>query len=208
MVISAPTGSGKTKIFELAIVELMLELERIGGDVKDVKIIYSKCFFDTIQLNDRRKLQTFFLCVNLVAPTKALCNEMHHMWDVKFRPFGVKVALVTGDSDPTEMNDLGDLSSYQIAVTTPEKWDAMTRRWKDHREVANAVRLVLIDEIHLVDDAMRGPTVEAIVSRMKGFGANGNTEQIRLVLASASIPNIADFVRWISTGPSTVRSIQ
>lgn len=42
MVISAPTGSGKTKIFELAIVKLLLDLERTGSDRKDVKIVYGK----------------------------------------------------------------------------------------------------------------------------------------------------------------------
>lgn len=133
---------------------------------------------------------------------------MHQMWQMKFKVFDMNVALVTGDSDPTEMVDLNDLSSYQIAVTTPEKWDAMTRRWKDHRDIANAVRLVLIDEVHLVGDTMRGPTLEAIVSRMKGFTKNIGTEQIRLISVSASLPNIADFARWIGAGQSTVRTIK
>lgn len=208
MVIGAPTGSGKTKIFELAIVELLLDLERKGRDVKDVKIIYSKCSVGFIRLNICIKPQILSFCVNLVAPTKALCNEMHKMWHEKFKPFDVNVALVTGDSDPKEMFDLSDLSPYQIAVTTPEKWDSMTRRWKDHIEVANAVRLVLIDEVHLVGDAMRGPTLEAIVSRMKGFVLHGCTEQIRLILVSASLPNIEDFAKWIDDGQSTVRTIQ
>lgn len=122
----------------------------------------------------------------------------------------MNVALATGDSDPAEMSDLNDLSSYQIAVTTPEKWDAMTRRWIDHREIANSIRLLLIDEVHLVGDAHRGPTLEAIVSRTKNFRMSGNSEQIRLISASASIPNIEDFAKWIGAGQSTgsVRTIQ
>lgn len=115
----------------------------------------------------------------------------------------MNVALVTGDSDPAELADLNDLSSYQIAITTPEKWDAMTRKWKDHREIASTIRLLLIDEIHLVGDAIRGPTLEAIVTRTKCFAMNGNSEQIRLISVSALLPNIEDFARWIGAGQST-----
>lgn len=144
-----------------------------------------------------------FLCVCgcfffLVAPTKALCNEIFQKWQEKFSAVSLNVALVTGDSDPTEMSDLIDLSDYHIAVTTPEKWDSMTRKWRDHHEIANAVRLIMIDEVHLVGDTSRGPTLEAIISRIKTFPQNQNNNgQIRIVTASASLPNIEDVAKWI-----------
>lgn len=143
------------------------------------------------------------LCFSIVAPTKALCNEIFQKWQEKFSApaIALKVALVTGDSDPTEMSDLIDLSPYQIAVTTPEKWDAMTRKWKEHTEIANAVRLVLIDEVHLVGDTTRGPTLEAIVSRIKTFPQNHSRDkQIRFISVSASLPNIEDVAKWIGAG--------
>lgn len=143
-------------------------------------------------------------CFFLVAPTKALCNEIFQKWQEKFSAVSLKVALVTGDSEPTEMSDLIDLKEYQIAVTTPEKWDAMTRKWRDHYEIANAVRLMLIDEIHLVGDTSRGPTVEAIISRMKTFPQNqSDNGQIRFITASASLPNIEDVAVWIGAGQPT-----
>ncbi|XP_055297358.1 probable ATP-dependent DNA helicase HFM1 [Sitodiplosis mosellana] len=177
IVVSAPTGSGKTAIFELAIVNLLMSLEQTNCNTESVKIVY-------------------------VAPTKALCNEMFQKWQEKFSAaVDLKVALVTGDSDPTDMSDLIDLSPYQIAVTTPEKWDSMTRKWKDHTEIANAVRLVLIDEVHLVGDTSRGPTLEAIVSRIKTFPQNRrNNGQIRFISVSASLPNIEDVAKWICAG--------
>lgn len=140
----------------------------------------------------------------LVAPTKALCNEVFQKWQEKFSAVALKVALVTGDSDPTEMSDLNDLSPYQIVVTTPEKWDAMTRKWKDHCEIANAVRLMLIDEVHLVGDTSRGPTLEAIVSRMKTFPQQQNDKgHIRFISVSASLPNIEDIAKWIGADQPT-----
>lgn len=143
----------------------------------------------------------------LVAPTKALCNEIFQKWQEKFNAIDLKVALVTGDSDPTEMSNLNDLSSYQIAVTTPEKWDAMTRKWLDHWEIANAVRLALIDEVHLVGDTLRGPTLEAIVTRIKTFPANQNNGHIRFIAVSASLPNIEDIARWIGA-EQTIDSVR
>lgn len=136
----------------------------------------------------------FCVWVNLVAPTKALCNEIFGIWQKKFASFGLNVGLATGDSDPAEMVDLSDLSAYQIVITTPEKCDAMTRRWKDQYEIAQAVRLVLIDEVQLVGDTCRGPTLEAIVSRIKTFPMN---RQIRFVSVSASLPNIEDIAKWL-----------
>lgn len=41
IVVSAPTGSGKTVIFELAIIRLLMEAEE-NNDIADIKIIYSK----------------------------------------------------------------------------------------------------------------------------------------------------------------------
>lgn len=110
----------------------------------------------------------------------------------------MNVALVTGDADPEEMASLSDLDRYQIAVTTPEKWDAMTRKWTNHRAIANAVRLVLIDEAHLVGDTGRGPTLEIIVSRIKRFSTNS-----RFIAVSASLPNIEDIAKWIGAEQPT-----
>lgn len=143
----------------------------------------------------------------LVAPTKALCNEIFHQWQAKFATFDLKVALATGDSDPVEMADLNDLRAYQIVVTTPEKWDAMTRKWKDYLEIANAVCLVLIDEVHLVGDSVRGPTLEAIVTRFKTFP---HSRHIRFVSVSASLPNIEDVAKWLAAEHSvdSVRSFK
>lgn len=131
-----------------------------------------------------------------VAPTKALCNEVFKMWQEKFTAFDMRVGLATGDSDPHEISALNDLQPYQLIVTTPEKWDGLTRKWNDYSAIANAIRLVLIDEIHLLGDLYRGPTLEAIVARIKSFPQSA---QIRFVSVSASLPNIQDVAHWLAS---------
>lgn len=53
-----------------------------------------------------------------------------------------------------------------LYITTPEKWDSITRRWKEIREIINETKLLLIDEIHILNEA-RGSTLEAVISRMR-----------------------------------------
>ena len=52
-----------------------------------------------------------------------------------------------------------------ILITTPEKWDVISRNWL-HRTYVKKVNLIIIDEIHLLG-LERGPIIEVIVSRMR-----------------------------------------
>lgn len=135
-----------------------------------------------------------------MAPTKALCNEVYSSWRQKFETHNLAAALITGDADNEQISDLGDLHQFQIAVTTPEKWDSMTRKWRNHYEIAKMIRLVLIDEIHLVGNTDRGPTLEAIVSRFKSIQNDQEKGRIRFIAVSASLPNIEDISKWINFG--------
>lgn len=48
-----------------------------------------------------------------------------------------------------------------VIVTTPEKWDVITRKTES---IAHLVKLLILDEIHLLDDE-RGPVLECLVAR-------------------------------------------
>lgn len=50
-----------------------------------------------------------------------------------------------------------------MIVTTPEKWDVITRKGGDVA-VASLVKLLIIDEVHLLNDE-RGPVIETLVAR-------------------------------------------
>lgn len=122
------------------------------------------------------------------APTKALCAERARDWEKKFSHMSLKCAELTGDTGHFEMRKVGEAS---IIVTTPEKWDSVTRKWFDHRRLLQMVKLFLIDEVHILKD-VRGATLEAVVSRMKTIGAN-----VRFVALSATVPNSEDIAMWL-----------
>ncbi|KAK6840282.1 DNA helicase-like protein [Apiospora arundinis] len=164
IVISAPTGSGKTAVLEMAICRLAMT-----SGVENFKIVYQ-------------------------APTKSLCSERARDWEKKFSHLGLHCAELTGDTSHAQTRRVGQAS---IIVTTPEKWDSITRKWSDHHKLLNLVKLVLIDEIHILND-MRGATLEAVVSRMKTSGAD-----VRFVGLSATVPNIEDIATWLGKNPSS-----
>jgi ATP-dependent DNA helicase HFM1/MER3 len=122
------------------------------------------------------------------APTKSLCSERVRDWERKFSHLNLPCAELTGDTDNSEMRKVGNAA---IIVTTPEKWDSITRKWKDHVKLLQLVKLVLIDEVHILKDP-RGATLEAVVSRMKSIGAN-----VRFVALSATVPNSEDIATWL-----------
>lgn len=162
LVVSAPTGSGKTAILEISICRLIS-----GPGFDQYKIVY-------------------------MAPTKSLCSERHRDWKSKFALLDLKCAELTGDTNQAQLRDV---QHANIVITTPEKWDSMTRKWKDHAKLMQLVKLFLIDEVHTLKDT-RGATLEAVVSRMKSVGSN-----VRFLALSATIPNSSDIATWLGKDP-------
>lgn len=92
---------------------------------------------------------------------KSLCQERLLDWYRKFSEFDLKCIAITGDSENMSFNTL---NSYDIIISTPEKWDSLTRKWKEHRKITEMVKLFMVDEIHLLNEENRGPTLEVAVS--------------------------------------------
>ncbi|KAL0373040.1 UNVERIFIED_CONTAM: DExH-box ATP-dependent RNA helicase DExH12 [Sesamum calycinum] len=88
-----------------------------------------------------------------------------------------------------DCNDLKLLERGQIIISTPEKWDALSRRWKQRKHVQQ-VSLFIVDELHLIG-GQGGPILEIIVSRMR-YIASQLENKIRIVALSTSLANAKD----------------
>jgi pre-mRNA-splicing helicase BRR2 len=109
-------------------------------------------------------------------------------------PYGINVRELSGDSSLTRQQ----ISETQLLVTTPEKWDVVTRQGEG-RAFTQLVKLVIIDEIHLLHDE-RGPVLESIVARVIRQ-VETTAEPIRLVGLSATLPNYADVATFLRVNP-------
>ena len=168
MLICAPTGSGKTNV-------AMLTILREIGKHRDPQ---------TGQLD----LDAFKIVY--VAPLKALVQEQVGSFGKRLEPYGIRVSELTGDRQLTKQQ----IADTQIIVTTPEKWDVITRKATDI-SYTNLVRLIIIDEIHLLHDD-RGPVIESIVSRtIRRMEQTGDA--VRLVGLSATLPNYRDVASFL-----------
>ena len=126
-----------------------------------------------------------------IAPLKALTKERLNDWTKRFPSIlGKSVVELTGDYTP----DMNALLHSDLLVTTPEKWDGISRHW-EHREYVQKVSLLLIDEIHLLGQE-RGPVLEVIVCRMRAI-AEKLKKPVRIVGLSTALANARDVADWL-----------
>lgn len=126
-----------------------------------------------------------------IAPMKALVRERVKDWGNRLaKPMGLKLVELTGDNTP----DTRTIQNADIIVTTPEKWDGISRSWQT-RGYVRKVSLVIIDEIHLLAGD-RGPILEIIVSRMNYIAASIKNS-VRLVGMSTACANATDLANWL-----------
>lgn len=167
LLLCAPTGAGKTNV---ALLTMMREIgKHINDDgtinVDEFKIIY-------------------------IAPMRSLVQEMVGNFGKRLASYNLTVSELTGDHQLSREQ----IAATQIIVCTPEKWDIITRKGGD-KTFTQLVRLVIIDEIHLLHDE-RGPVLECIVARTIR-NIETTQEDVRLVGLSATLPNYQDVATFL-----------
>lgn len=149
-IICTPTGSGKTLVAELAMLNTFLN--------KNKKVIY-------------------------VVPLKALASEKYKEFMTLYgQEFKIRVSV--GDLQNEKYN-----YDYDLLIVTAEKLDSIIRH--DIKILEN-IGLVIVDEIHLLNDEKRGPTLEILLSIFKT-----KFPKVRLIGLSATIGNAKELSDWL-----------
>ncbi|MBZ0166684.1 MAG: DEAD/DEAH box helicase, partial [Candidatus Omnitrophica bacterium] len=121
-----------------------------------------------------------------IAPLKALASEKFKDFHQKYEKLGAKVGLAIGDNDtPTR-----SLNKFNIIVATAEKVDSLLRskaKW-----LIDDLSVVVLDEIHFINDNSRGPTMEILTARIKELNPS-----IQFLGLSATISNAAEMAAWL-----------
>ncbi|MDI6903978.1 MAG: DEAD/DEAH box helicase [Candidatus Bathyarchaeia archaeon] len=100
----------------------------------------------------------------------------------------VRIGISTGDYDSTDPW----LERYDIIVSTNEKADSLLRhraKWMDE------ISLIVADEVHLLNDAERGPTLEVVLARLMQINPD-----MQILALSATINNVEEIAEWLKAG--------
>ena len=150
-----------------------------------------------------------------IAPLKSLARERLKEWKGRLgkAPLRWKVLELSGDT----RHDSRALDNADVLVCTPEKWDLISRGWRGNgdqssenhrkgRKFIKDVRLLVIDEIHLLGED-RGAVLEAIVSRTRFISKFMKSQhrvedsdipvETRIIGLSTAIANPYDLADWI-----------
>ncbi|OZJ04536.1 hypothetical protein BZG36_03995 [Bifiguratus adelaidae] len=181
MLVCAPTGAGKTDVAMLTVLRCISQY----CDPKPSRGEDAASF--SVSKNDFK--------IVYVAPMKALAAEVVQKLGKRLSYLGISVKELTGDMQLTKT----EIVNTQIIVTTPEKWDVVTRKATGDTELAQKVRLLIIDEVHLLHED-RGAVIESIIARTLRQ-VESSQSLIRIVGLSATLPNYVDVSAFLRVNP-------
>ncbi len=119
-----------------------------------------------------------------IVPLRAIAREKYEEL-LELKEFGFRIGITTGELDESDKR----IFRYDIIVCTSEKADSLLRHGNAW---VKQVSIVVIDEVHLIHDQTRGPTLEVIIARFRAL--NPNTQLIAL---SATIQNAVELTDWL-----------
>jgi len=193
VLVSSPTGSGKTLTAFLSIINELLLLAREG------------------RLEDR-------IYAVYISPLKALANDINEnllrpleeistLYEREGLPRpGIRVAVRTGDTLPSERQRQARTPPH-IFITTPESLNLVLST-PVFRKKFESVNYVIVDEVHDICDSKRGVALSVALERLQGFCP---TELTRIGLSAtvAPVEQVAEFLGGIRGGrPRSVSVVE
>lgn len=126
-----------------------------------------------VYLSQQQNAKAFY-----TTPIKALSNQKYHDLVALYGPD--KVGLLTGD---TSINSEADI----VVMTT----EVLRNMLYEHSTTLQALRYVVLDEVHYLADRFRGPVWEEVIIHLP--------QSVRIVGLSATVSNVEDFADWIAS---------
>lgn len=119
-----------------------------------------------------------------IVPLKALASEKYTEFSEKYTKLGMKIAISIGDLDSSDKW----LERYDVIIVSNEKMDSLLRHgvpW------ISSISLVVCDEVHMLNDASRGPALEVVLTRLR------DVSNAQFLALSATIKNSEEIAEWL-----------
>ncbi|WP_293029328.1 ATP-dependent DNA helicase [Natronococcus sp.] len=119
-----------------------------------------------------------------IVPLRALASEKREEF-AAYESFGVDVGVTTGNYESTS----DWLATKDIVVATSEKVDSLVRNGASW---LSELTCVVSDEVHLIDDRNRGPTLEVTLAKLRRLNPD-----LQTVALSATVGNADEIAAWL-----------
>lgn len=120
-----------------------------------------------------------------IVPLRALAYEKFRDFS-KYKKLGINLGLSVGDRDSPD----NWLANRDLIIITVEKLDSVLR----HNPIwTREIGLIIADEIHLLNDESRGPTLEVVLTKLK------RETNAQILGLSATISNALDIAEWLQS---------
>jgi helicase len=119
-----------------------------------------------------------------IVPLRALAKEKYETFS-SFEEFGLRIGISTGDFNVRDEW----LGKNDIIIVTSEKMDSLLRNGVSW---VRRISVIIVDEIHLIDSASRGPTLEVVLARLMRLNPKA-----QVLALSATIKNSNELADWL-----------
>lgn len=183
LLITSPTASGKTLIAIMAALKKIEKKEKVIF-MTPLRSLATEKYHDFLEFNSSNLINSN---KDIATVTKNIDFEKKSLTKnkkgYKKKSFIVKLAMGNYDSAGN------DLLNADIVILTNEKLDALIR---NDSELLSNVGLFVIDEVHLMGDKDRGPTLEMMITKIKRF-----YREAQILALSATVSNSKDIAEWL-----------
>jgi helicase len=123
-----------------------------------------------------------------LVPLRSLAEEKYHHFKDLYADCNINTLISSRDRREDDQKIIR--GGYQIAVMIYEKFNYFLLEYPDFlREVS----LIIIDEMQMIDDPVRGPLLEEIITSIRK-----KKPELKIIALSAFLDNQARFLNWIS----------
>lgn len=177
LLITSPTASGKTLVAIMAAVKALEKNKKVMY-MTPLKSLATEKYNDFLALdsiNFKGNKSTRNLYKNIDNNRMKKNTEKNNLT--------IKIATADYNSQGE------DLLDANIVILTNEKLDALIR---NNTEILSNIGLFIVDEIHLIGDKDRGPTLEMMVTKIKKF-----YKESQILALSATVSNSIEISEWL-----------
>src|SRR5579871_1017093 len=179
VLISAPTGSGKTLSAFLICLDGLVRAAREGTLRDETTAVYVSPL-KALSNDIRKNLETPLAEITDLAAEKGILLSP------------IRAAVRTGDTPMWERQQMGKHPPH-ILVTTPESLYILLTA-EGSRRMLRTTRTVIVDEIHAMADDKRGSHLALSLARLDALVENGKPQRVGLSATVKPIEEVAEFL--------------